>query len=134
MKSMAAKKAPAVVFSAGEHKQSANLRIGSQPEPDDGLIPTPEEVRNGWSATTLRTFLMASCPTPFQYTQELVLRACDRQRIAAEAVAAFKRDADVEGDTDAKAHLRVLEHELAHATAAVAKASERAVVAEAQTR
>ena len=134
MGSMTAKKAPAVVFGAGEHK-SANLRTSvSQPEPDDGLVPTPEESRNGWSLTTLRTFLMASCPTSVEFTREILLRARERQTVAAEAIAKFKRDADIEGDAEAKAHLKVLEHELARATADVVKAVEHALVAEARTR
>lgn len=74
----------------------------------DIAIPTLGEAKNGWTPATLTDFLRKSCPSKFEFRQEMLRRAQDRLAAARYAVSC-----DEEGD-------EALRIELEDAEAAVA--------------
>jgi hypothetical protein len=77
-----------------------------------GLVkPNADELKCGYDAESLTAMLRSSLPNDWEYFYEALLRARDRARICAEALAEFKRNADPD-NLGAKKELRALTIEL----------------------
>ena len=99
-------------------------------QPNELAVPTPEELKNGWDAERLTSYLRDTTGTQVEFRRELLERAHHRAHLAGAAVDKFRRTEDLTSD-EAQEQLAELERVWREAAADAAYAADQLAAVEA---